>query len=100
MPRIRTYPRFLAPRLRAALRDTPAVLVHGPRQSGKTTLARTVGESRGDRYVSFDDDATRVAAKADPAGFVARLPAKSILDEVQRVPRLGSRFHACSRLGR
>jgi hypothetical protein len=76
------------------------VLVHGPRQSGKTTLARTVGESRGYRYVSFDDDATRVAAKADPAGFVARLPAKSILDEVQRVPRLGSRFHACSRLGR
>lgn len=88
MPRSRPYPRFLAPRLREALRDTPVVLIHGPRQSGKTTLARSVGESRGYRYVSFDDDAARIAAKADPIGFVARLPARSILDEVQRVPEI------------
>ncbi len=84
----RPFPRFLAPRLREALRDTPAVLVHGPRQSGKTTLARSVGERRGYRYVSFDDDAARTAVKIDPVGFVARLPAKSILDEVQRVPEI------------
>jgi predicted AAA+ superfamily ATPase len=64
------------------------VLIHGPRQCGKTTLARTVGESRGYRYISFDDDATRAAASADPVGFVARLPARSILDEVQRVPEI------------
>lgn len=88
MPHLRTFPRYLAPRLREALRDTPAVLIHGPRQSGKTTLARTVGESRGYGYISFDDDATRTAAKTDPVGFVARLPAKSILDEVQRVPEI------------
>ncbi|GAB4470469.1 MAG: ATP-binding protein [Burkholderiaceae bacterium] len=88
MPGARTYPRLLAPRLREALRDTPAVLVHGPRHSGKTTLARSVGEAQGYRYVSFDDDATRTAARADPVGFVARLPARSILDEVQRVPEI------------
>jgi len=88
MPSARNYPRLLAPRLREALRDTPAVLVHGPRQSGKTTLARSVGEAQSYRYVSFDDDATCTAAKADPVGFVARLPAKSILDEVQRVPEI------------
>ncbi len=88
MARARQFPRFLAPRLREALRDTPAVLIHGPRQSGKTTLARTVGESRGYRYVSFDDDATRAAARNDPVGFVELLPAKSILDEVQRVPEI------------
>lgn len=88
MPRTQPYPRFLAPRLREALRDTPAVLLHGPRQSGKTTLARTVGEAQGYRYLSFDDDATRTAARTDPVGFVARLPAKAILDEVQRVPEL------------
>lgn len=88
MPGTRIFPRFLAPRLREALRDTPAVLLHGPRQSGKTTLARMVGEPRGYRYVSFDDDATLAAAKADPVGFVAGLPAKSILDEVQRVPEI------------
>jgi predicted AAA+ superfamily ATPase len=74
--------------LREALRDTPAVLIHGARQSGKTTLARMVGEPRGYGYVSFDDDATRTAAKTDPVGFVARLPARSILDEVQRVPEI------------
>ena len=80
------FPRYLAPRLREALGDTPAVLIHGPRQSGKTTLARSVGEPRGYRYVSFDDEAVRAAATNDPVGFVSALPAKTILDEVQRVP--------------
>ena len=80
--------RSLAPRLREALADTPAVLIHGPRQSGKTTLARAVGEPRGYRYVSFDDEAIRRAAKSDPIGFVSDLPPKIILDEVQRVPEL------------
>lgn len=89
MPRkIVSIPRYLAPRLREALADTPAVLIHGPRQSGKTTLARTVGEPRGYRYVSFDDEAVRAAANGDPIGFVAGLPARTILDEVQRVPEL------------
>ena len=81
-------PRLLAPRLREALGDTPAVLIHGPRQCGKTTLARIVGEPRGYHYVTFDDDATRAAAQNDPTGFVSRLPAKTILDEAQRVPGL------------
>ena len=52
-------PRLLAPRVREALADTPVVLIHGPRQSGKTTLARLVGEKRGYRYYSFDEDAVR-----------------------------------------
>ena len=81
-------PRYLAPRLREALADTPAVLIHGPRQSGKTTLARAFGQPRGYRYLSFDDDTVRQAAISDPVGFVASLSPKSILDEVQRVPQL------------
>lgn len=84
----RTFPRYLAVRLREALADTPAVLIHGPRQSGKTTLARTVGEPRGYRYLTFDDDAVRAAAKRDPLGFVEGLPRRTILDEVQRVPEV------------
>ncbi|MCC6868767.1 MAG: AAA family ATPase [Burkholderiales bacterium] len=84
----RTIPRLLAPRLGAALRDSPAVLVHGSRQSGKTTLVRIVGEERDYHYVTFDNDSVRTAAKADPIGFVARLPNRSILDEVQRVPEI------------
>lgn len=87
MPRAApAFPRHLTTRLREALRDSPAVLIHGPRQSGKTTLARAVGEPRGCRYVSFDDEAVRAAARADPVGFVHALPTKCILDEVQRVP--------------
>jgi hypothetical protein len=89
MPRTATtHPRYLAARLQEALADTPVVLIHGPRQSGKTTLARAVGERRGYRYFSFDDEAARGAAQQDPAGFVARLPERAILDEVQRVPEL------------
>jgi predicted AAA+ superfamily ATPase len=84
------YPRFAEPRLSEALADSPVVLIHGPRQSGKTTLARKIGEPRGYRYFTFDDDVVRGAADADPAGFVGDLPARAILDEVQRVPTLFS----------
>jgi predicted AAA+ superfamily ATPase len=80
------YPRFAEPRLIEALADTPVVLIHGPRQCGKTTLALQVGRTQGRSYFSFDDDVTLAAATADPAGFVADLPERVILDEVQRAP--------------
>jgi hypothetical protein len=82
------YPRYAEPRLIEALADSPVVLIHGPRQSGKTTLAQMVGEPRRYAYISFDDDVARGAAEADPMGFVADLPERAILDEVQRVPAL------------
>jgi uncharacterized protein len=82
------YPRYAQPRLEEALTDTPVVLVHGPRQCGKTTLARLVGDARGYGYVTFDDDVQRAGAVADPIGFVDSLPDKTVLDEVQRVPSL------------
>ena len=88
MPDAALYPRFAAPRLAEALDDSPAVLIHGPRQCGKTTLARTSEASRGYPYVSFDDDAVRAAAAADPMGFVADLPERVVLDEVQRAPAI------------
>ena len=82
------YPRFVAPRLEEALEDSPAVLIHGPRQSGRTTLARRVGRDRGYAYLDLDDDTLRDAAEADPIGFVADLPERVILDEVQRTSAL------------
>lgn len=82
------YPRLAAPRLEEALSDSPVVLIHGPRQCGKTTLAQAVGGRHGRAYFSFDDDVVRAAALADPAGFVDDLPARVTLDEVQRVPAL------------
>jgi predicted AAA+ superfamily ATPase len=71
-----------------ALADSPVVLIHGPRQCGKTTLARQVGDAEGFTYLSFDDDVQRAAAQADPVGYVADLPERVILDEVPRVPEL------------
>lgn len=84
------YPRFAEDRLLEALADTPVVLLHGPRQSGKTTLARAVGDRSGYGYFTFDDAGTLAAATEDPVGFVDELPARVILDEVQRVPHLFS----------
>lgn len=88
MTTLEFYPRFAQPRLTEALADTPAVLIHGPRQCGKTTLARMVGEARGYAYFSFDDNAVLAAAQSDPAGFVSDLPDRTILDEVQHAPWL------------
>lgn len=83
------YPRYALTKVREALADTPVVLIHGPRQCGKTTLARMVG---GDDYAyfTFDDVNILAAAQEDPIGFVERLPERTILDEVQRCPDLFS----------
>jgi predicted AAA+ superfamily ATPase len=70
------------------LEDSPVVLIHGPRQYGKTTLAQVVGIPLGYTYLSFDKEVLRGAAEADPVGFVSNLPERAILDEVQRVPGL------------
>ena len=68
-----------------ALERSPVTALLGPRQCGKTTLAQTV---RGYVYITFDDEVQLAAAKADPIGFVADLPEKVVLDEVQRAPEL------------
>ena len=82
------YPRFAEPRLAEALTDSPVVLIHGPRQCGKTTLALRTGERAGYAYFNFDDPVALAAATEDPVGFVADLPEHTILDEVQRAPAL------------
>lgn len=82
------YPRFAESSLNEALADTPVVLIHGPRQSGKTTLAQKVGEVRGYSYFSLDDNVVLASAQADPVGFVGDLPERTILDEIQRAPGL------------
>jgi len=88
MPGPALYVRDVEPRLIEALEDSPAVLIHGPRQCGKTTLAQVVGKRMGYAYFTFDEDLVIRAAQADPVGFVADLPERAILDEVQRVPSL------------
>ena len=83
------YPRFIERLLREALEDTPVVMIHGPRQCGKTTLAQQMSTpEKGYEYLTLDDEAVRTVAELDPMGFCLRLPPKAIIDEVQRVPRL------------
>ena len=80
------FERFSAERVKTALRDTPVVMVNGPRQCGKTTLARRFVE--GNRaYITLDDDTQLAAARADPAGFMRGIE-RAIIDEIQRAPEL------------
>ena len=80
------YPRFSEILVRSALRDTRVVAVSGPRQSGKTTLARRFAQ-RGRIYVTLDNQPTLAAAKSDPVAFIRGLD-RTIIDEVQRAPDL------------
>lgn len=83
------YPRLVAPRLVEALSDTPVVLLHGPRQAGKSTLVRQLAAGpHPATYVTLDDLAPRRAALADPETFVAGLGEAAVIDEVQLAPDL------------
>lgn len=80
--------RFLEDPIRAALGDTPVVMVVGARQTGKSTLAKTLVEHGGATYSTFDEPRFLATARADPAQFVEDLGDTAILDEVQRVPEI------------
>ncbi len=82
------YKRYITHKIKEALADTPVVMIAGPRQCGKTTLAKSVVSSQS-LYITFDDSAQLEIAKRDPIGFIRNQTATQvILDEVQRVPEL------------
>lgn len=77
----------------------PFVVITGPRQSGKTTLAKTAFPDY--RKVSLEDIDNRMFASQDPRGFISTYPDRTIIDEVQRVPSLLSYLQThCDDVGR
>jgi len=81
--------RAITPRLLAALDDTPAVMLVGPRQAGKSTLVQGIAAgAHPARYVSLDDLRTLEAALRDPIGFIEGVEEPLVIDEIQRAPEL------------
>lgn len=80
------FRRFSALRVRTALKDTPVVIVIGPRQCGKTTLVHDFVDANR-AYITLDDDTVLEAARSDPTGFLRGLD-QVVIDEVQRAPDL------------
>jgi hypothetical protein len=76
------------PTLLRLARSFPIVAITGPRQAGKTTLARMAFP--GKSYVSLEDPDMRSMAESDPRGLLSRFPDGAILDEAQRAPGLFS----------
>lgn len=80
--------RNIAPLLQRLASQYPVITLTGPRQSGKTTLAKSLFADK--PYVSLEDPDMRRFASVDPRGFLAAYAQGAILDEIQRAPELTS----------
>ena len=79
-------PRTAAQTLHRLAKGFPILAITGPRQSGKTTLAKSAFPSK--PYVSLENPQEREFAQTDPNGFLRRFNEGAVLDEVQRCPSL------------
>ncbi len=79
-------PRDAAHTLTRLAKGFPVIAITGPRQAGKTTLARNLFKDK--PYISLENPDEREFALTDPKRFLARFPQGAILDEVQRCPQL------------
>jgi predicted AAA+ superfamily ATPase len=78
--------RAITPELMTLLGEYPVVTILGPRQSGKTTLARE--GLKGFAYSNLESPEVRELARADPKAYLARFSGECIIDEIQHVPEL------------
>ncbi|MBI4904082.1 MAG: ATP-binding protein [Acidobacteria bacterium] len=92
--------RRLAPRLTGLLQHSPAVVLIGPRQTGKTTLALTIAAGREAVYLDLENEDDR-AKLANPALYLADHATRLvILDEVHRTPEIFQRLRGVIDAGR
>ena len=80
------FPRALSQTVSKLSTQYPVLTIMGPRQSGKTTLVRTVFPKKA--YVNLELPDIRLAAQSDPRYFLSQFPDGVILDEIQRIPEL------------
>ncbi len=81
-------PRQATDRILRLLRGFPIVTITGPRQSGKTTLVRSLLPER--PYVTLESPAQREFARQRPAEFLQQFPNGAVIDEAQHAPELFS----------
>lgn len=79
-------PRDIESELLTLIKEYPIVTILGPRQAGKTTLARNSLHNH--LYANLEDPETRAFAEQDPKAFLNQFTAPVIFDEIQRVPAL------------
>ena len=83
------YPRFSETLLKELLDEFRILYLTGPRQAGKTTLARKIANDLGMHYVSLDEQTVLASAQSDPHGFIDSFAGKPVvLDEFQYAPEL------------
>ena len=83
------YQRFLLDSFKAALEDTPVLLLNGARQCGKNTIMHElIAERPHIPYITLDDLSTLASVQSDPLGFLSRFQDSVVIDEIQRAPEL------------
>ncbi len=85
-------PRHISTTIQRLAQSFPVITITGPRQSGKTTLARALFPDKA--YVSLEDPVERAFAQEDPRGFLARFAKGAVFDEAQRWPDLFSHLQS------
>ena len=101
MPHSSHFPRYIQRNVIDALTYSPVVLIQGPRQCGKTTIALKFLKSEDEtetteislqlklqRYITFDDVTEREKVQMDPVAYLNSLPERVIFDEIQKAPQL------------
>ena len=83
----RNYARWQEDKIKQSLKTRRVLLLVGPRQCGKTTLAKELATDKS-IYRTLDDVTLLDAALSDPRGFVRHADELMIIDEVQRAPLL------------